>query len=342
MIELTLLGLQAVRGSDGREFASLPSQPKRFALLAYLAMAGGGGFHRRDTLAAMFWPDLDQFAARRALRNTLYHLREAIGDGILIAQGDDALAIDPARMTCDVTRLAAAVAEGRYEEAVDLYRGELLAGMHLANAGEAFEEWLVRERARVAELVLRALGALVDRDDGAGNVAAAAYWAQRACALAPDDEKWLRRTMTLLEESGDRGGALRLYDAYARRLAAEFASKPSAESAALATRIRDSSAPMRVRTRPAQMPSSSAESAAAPMRPQRRALPRVSSPAARERAHGIDGAGPRGSSWSPSRSSRCCFERAPRVTPAHLRARESSSPYSTIEREMHDSIPSVR
>ena len=266
MIELTLLGLQAVRGSDGREFASLPSQPKRFALLAYLAMAGGGGFHRRDTLAAMFWPDLDQFAARRALRNTLYHLREAIGDGILIAQGDDALAIDPARMTCDVTRLAAAVAEGRYEEAVDLYRGELLAGMHLANAGEAFEEWLVRERARVAELVLRALGALVDRDDGAGNVAAAAYWAQRACALAPDDEKWLRRTMTLLEESGDRGGALRLYDAYARRLAAEFASKPSAESAALATRIRDSSAPMRVRTRPAQMPSSSAESAAAPTR----------------------------------------------------------------------------
>ena len=266
MIELTLLGLQAVRGSDGREFASLPAQPKRFALLAYLAMAGGGGFHRRDTLAAMFWPDLDQFAARRALRNTLYHLREAIGDGVLIAQGDDALAIDAARMTCDVTRLAAAVAEGRYEEAVDLYRGELLAGMHFANAGEAFEEWLARERARVAGLVLRALGALVDREDGAGNTTTAAYWAQRACALAPDDEKWLRRTMTLLEESGDRGDALRLYDGYARRLAAEFGSKPSAESAALATRIKDGSAPARPRTRPAELSRSPAQSEAAPTR----------------------------------------------------------------------------
>jgi DNA-binding SARP family transcriptional activator/TolB-like protein len=241
MIELTLLGLQAVRGSDGREFGSLPAQPKRFALLAFLAISGGGGFHRRDSLAAMFWPDLDQFAARRALRNTLYHLREAIGDGILIAQGDDALAIDPERMTCDVTRLASAVAEGRFEEAVDLYRGELLAGMHFANAGEAFEDWLFRERARVTELVLRALGALVDREERARNVAAAAYWAQRACTLASDDEKWLRRAMTLLEASDDRGDALRLYDAFARRLAAEFNSKPSPETAALATRIREGS-----------------------------------------------------------------------------------------------------
>src|SRR4051812_39374885 len=79
MIELSLLGPHVLRGADGREITSLPAQPKRFALLAYLAL-GTGGYRRRDTLAAMFWPDLDQFAARRALRNTLYHLREALGD----------------------------------------------------------------------------------------------------------------------------------------------------------------------------------------------------------------------------------------------------------------------
>ena len=105
----------------------------------------------------MFWPELDQFAARRALRNTLYHLRETIGDGVLITRGDDAIAIDPESLTCDVTKLSAAVAEGRFEEAVDYYRGELLAGMHFPNAGEAFEEWLSRERARTIGLVLRAL-----------------------------------------------------------------------------------------------------------------------------------------------------------------------------------------
>jgi len=34
MIELTLLGLQTVRDSNGRELGSLAAQPKRFALLA--------------------------------------------------------------------------------------------------------------------------------------------------------------------------------------------------------------------------------------------------------------------------------------------------------------------
>jgi len=238
MIELTLLGLQSVRGTDGREFGSLPAQPKRFALLAYLAVSGGGGYHRRDTLAAMFWPDLDQFAARRALRNTLYHLREAIGDGVLIARGDDALTIDSAVLTCDVTKLGAALAEGRHEEAVDLYRGELLAGMHFANAGEAFEEWLTRERARVVEQVVRALGALVEREERTGNAGAAAYWAQRACALLPDDESWLRRAMSHLDNAGDRAGALRLCETFARRLSEEFNSKPSPATTTLASRIR--------------------------------------------------------------------------------------------------------
>lgn len=238
MIELTLLGLQTVRDSNGRELGSLAAQPKRFALLAYLAVSGSGGFHRRDTLAAMFWPDLDQFAARRALRNTLYHLREVLGDGALITQGDDALAIDPSGLTCDVTKLAAAVSEGRFEEAVNLYHGELLAGVHFANAGEAFEEWLSRERTRVIALVSRATRALVDRDEQAGNSAGAAYWAQRACVLAPDDESFLRRAMALHDAADDRGGALRLYDGYARHVSIQFDTKPSAESAALAARIR--------------------------------------------------------------------------------------------------------
>jgi DNA-binding SARP family transcriptional activator/TolB-like protein len=261
MIELTLLGLQSVRASDGRELGSLAAQPKRFALLAYLAVAGGAGYHRRDALTAMFWPELDQLAARRALRNTLYHLRETIGDRVVITRGDDAIAIDPAALTCDATKLSDAVAEGRFEDAVDCYRGELLAGLHFPNAGESFEEWLSRERARIVGLVLQALRALVDRDEAAGNYAAAVRWAQRACALAQDDESWLRRSMSLLDVADDRGSALRLYESFERRLAAEFDSRPTAESAALAARIRSGERSPRVRESPS---TSAAATAPAP------------------------------------------------------------------------------
>ena len=276
MIELTVLGPYAVRDADGREVASLAAQPKRFALLAYLALGAGAGYHRRDSLAALFWPELDQFAARRALRNTLYHLRDALGDDVIVVRGDDAVAIDPAALTCDAARLADDVDGGRFEHAVNAYRGELLAGLHVPNAGEAFEEWLALERRHAVERVLRALRALVDRDEAAGDHTAAAGWARRACELAPDDESWLRRTMTLLEHASDTGDALRSYERYAQRLSAEFGAVPSPETRELASRLRagvgraaarrvvaaPAPAPAADDARPAAIPPTAASSAA--------------------------------------------------------------------------------
>lgn len=242
MIELTLLGLHAVRDADGRELSSLLAQPKRFALLAYLAVGGGDGYHRRDTLTALFWPELDQFAARRALRNTLYHLREALGDEVIVSRGDDAVRIDSARLRSDVARLTEAVRQERYAEAVDCYRGELLAGMHFADAGESFESWLSAERSRIVELVLRACRALTDHAEAAGDFGAAALWAQRGCGLAPDDEGQLRRCLALMASAGDTGGALRIFETYSARLATEFAASPAAETTALVGRIRSGDA----------------------------------------------------------------------------------------------------
>jgi DNA-binding SARP family transcriptional activator/TolB-like protein len=238
MIELRLLGPQSVCRSDGREFGSLPAQPKRFALLAFLAL-GNGALQRRDVIAAAFWPDLDQFAARRALRNTLYHLREALGDGVIATQGDELVGVEPGMITSDIAALREAFAKERFEDAIDLYRGELLAGIHFANAGEAFEEWLAAQRAATLETVLSSMRALIDRDLAAENGAGAAYWASRASALVPGDEALLRQAMTLLDASGDRGGALRKHEAYSTRLNAEFRAKPSSETEELARRIRD-------------------------------------------------------------------------------------------------------
>ena len=273
MIELTLLGLHALRDSHGRELPALLAQPKRFALLSYLAVGSGSGYARRDTLAALFWPELDQFAARRALRNTLYHVREALGEDVILTRGDEGVAVDSTKLTCDVTRLGAAVAAGRFEEAVECYKGELLAGLHFANAGEAFEDWLSAERRRTTELVLGAVRELVAHDERRGDRLAAARWAQRACLLAPGDESWLRRAMTLLDGGGDTGGALRLYEQTARRLASEFDATPSSETEALASRIRDG-ARKPVPALPAASPTAALSTAATPSAaaPRRRAV----------------------------------------------------------------------
>ena len=272
MIELRLLGPQSIRRSDGREFGKLPAQPKRFALLAFLALENGS-LQRRDAIAAMFWGDSDQQAARRALRNTLFNLREALGDGVITTQGDELLGVDPSMITTDVARLHEAFAAGRYEETADLYRGELLSGIHFPNAGDAFEEWLSSQRRTTIDTVLAAMRALADRATAASDAGKAAYWAARALALVPGDELLLRHAMLMLDASGDRGGALRRHEEYSKRLAAEYRAHPSAETEELAKRIRDGArSPRRVEPprRDAVAPASIApgnEESAAPLSP---------------------------------------------------------------------------
>jgi len=238
MIRLHLLGALELAAPDGRDVRPLLAQPKRLAVLAYLAARPAGEFVRRDVLLGAFWPEMDQAAARRSLRQTLHVLRTHLGVDALPNRGDEEVAINTGVIACDVPQFLASIAEGRPAEALDLYQGELLAGFFLSGAGVTFERWLEGERARLNGLALRAAATLAESAERAGDGAAAAAWARRALALAPDDEIALRRLLTLLDAAGDRAGALRAYDAFARRLGQDLGEQPSEETRRLAERLR--------------------------------------------------------------------------------------------------------
>ena len=71
MITLGILGAVRLHGSDGREIESLLRRPKRVALLSYLAAETPNGYHRRDKLLGLFWPEMTQDQARHALSQSL-------------------------------------------------------------------------------------------------------------------------------------------------------------------------------------------------------------------------------------------------------------------------------
>src|SRR5688572_4721541 len=143
-IRLTTLGTLDLREPDGRVLEPLLAQPKRAAILIYLALARPRGLHQRDSLLALFWPERDQASARKALRQALYFLRAALGDGAIVTIGDAEVGVSE-RIWCDVVAMERALEEGRLEEAIALYRGDLLPGFHIDGAPE-FAEWLDAER----------------------------------------------------------------------------------------------------------------------------------------------------------------------------------------------------
>ena len=237
MIELRTLGALELTSTESTGVDSVLAQPRRVALLCYLALALPRGFHRRDTLSALFWPEHDADQARHALRQSVYFLRRALGAKTILSRGDEELAVAPEQLCCDVWGFDAAVDQGRPADALALYRGELLAGFHISAAPD-FERWLDEERSRVRQRVVEASWALAAVRERDGDAAGAADAARRAAALSPTDETALRRLILLLERLGDRAAAARAYEAFAWRLEEEYELEPSAETRALVARIR--------------------------------------------------------------------------------------------------------
>ena len=254
-----LLTLGRVRlASDGGDSTPAGAQPKRLALLAYLALETAGGPVRRDALLALFWPELGEEEARRALRQGLHHLRRVVGDDVIITAGDE-LSLDERSFRCDAVAFDRLVGEGRFEEALTLYRGEFLDGFHVDDVAPELEEWVSRTRARLKRRASVAAWSAADAAMSTRQAERAIELGRRGCELDPDHEAGWRRLMVLYNQLGDRVGALRTYEELANRLEREFEAKPAAETTALVERIRTS--------RRSAVPDPTASGAAAPAEP---------------------------------------------------------------------------
>ena len=84
MLHLRTLVSMDLRDSDGIEITSILSQPKRFALLVYLATARPLGLHRRDTLLTLFWSERDDFHGRNALSQSISYLRQNLSENVIL------------------------------------------------------------------------------------------------------------------------------------------------------------------------------------------------------------------------------------------------------------------
>lgn len=235
MIQLRLLGSVELVSEDGRTLHSVLAQPKRLAVLIYLA-AARHAFHPRDRLLELFWPECSEADARHRLNQALYFLRRSLGEGVVISRGEE-VGIDPERLACDSSQFQVAAERGSLDEAMAFYRGDLLQGFFVSDA-PGFEQWMERQRRLLRDQASAAARQLSTDAEARRDTAAALRWALRACELAPDEEAPLRHLLVLLRSEGEKAAALQTYHDFADRYRREYGLQPSSDTRALIESIK--------------------------------------------------------------------------------------------------------
>jgi predicted ATPase/DNA-binding SARP family transcriptional activator len=220
---------------------------KAAALLIYLACNPGS--HPRETLATLLWDDRTSQQALANLSVLLSSLRKQVGDYLAITPQTIGMAperefwLDAAEFAARAAMIPAGNAPltrttaAQLTQAVELYRGDFLAGFYLRDAS-GFEEWALLERERLQLLAQDALQRLAAFHAARGHYAAGIPYVLQLTRLDPLREAGQRQLMRLLALDGQRNAALAQYATCMQALEEELGVDPDPETTQLYEQIR--------------------------------------------------------------------------------------------------------
>lgn len=234
---LSLFGGFEVAGDPAAQ-AALTRKAR--AMLAYLALQSGHS-QSREKLAALLWGGNGEPQARTNLRQALSVIRKAMpssNGGRFLTDGDN-IALNLDDLDFDVARfeaLAAGSAPEELEQAICLYRGDLLDGFSLRE--EPFEDWLRVERERLRVIAVTVLEKLVAHHSAAEDFARCTQAAARLLALEPLREDVHRALMRAYAAQDRVNLALKQYELCRDALQRELGLQPEPETQALHDELR--------------------------------------------------------------------------------------------------------
>ena len=198
-------------------------------MLAHLVLQRGRAISR-ESLAFTLFPDVDEATALAELRRYLYLANKALpqrpGNPWLFIDAETVCWNESADVFIDMVAFERLAADPETQaEAIDLYRGDLLA--------DVYDDWVVRERERLRSRYLAILNESLDRHRAMRDFGSAIAFARRLLATDPWREDTLRSLMAIRYESGDTAGALPQFETFAKRLRTELSIAPMGETVAV-------------------------------------------------------------------------------------------------------------
>jgi DNA-binding SARP family transcriptional activator len=196
-------------------------------LITLLALQGS---RPRGYVAGVLWPESTERHATGNLRAAVWQThREA--SGVLGSDRTTLRLAGPLRLDVDAFTRCAFHIIGCRRGGDTMDRGACLRSLPVLLHGDLlpgwYDDWVIYERARLAQLRLRALHLLADLLVDLGEAPEALVAASAAVSLEPLHEPAIRSLVRAEIADGDFSGALREYEAYRGRVLAELGVPPS-------------------------------------------------------------------------------------------------------------------
>lgn len=199
---------------------------KPLGMLALLAGAGERGL-TREKVAAYLWPEGDMDRVRGVLKQTIYTVRQELGEPELI-QGSTELRLNCDLLDTDLWQFERAHAAGDLEAAAALYQGVFLDGFHLSDA-PGFERWVDEQRDRLARRFAALIEQLALAAMGRNDPRAALEWWLRLTEHDPLDVRAVSGLLHACLQAGDRPRAIRYAERHMALLRKELEITPDPE-----------------------------------------------------------------------------------------------------------------
>lgn len=246
-LRICLLGVMRITHDEWPMETRLSRTVKE--LLAYLTLFRHR-IHAREVLAGLFWGDHSDDRARSCLSTALWRLRKVLEPGdvprgtylLTTAAGDIGFNRESEHwLDIEVfenhghqilSKPYQSMTQGevqQLENALNLYRGELLEGF--------YDEWALRERERLRSLYLHSLAHLLQYYRHVKSYKKGLICGHKILDLDPLREEIHREMMRLYYRNGQRALALRQFDNCSKILEKELGVPPMEETQLLRVQI---------------------------------------------------------------------------------------------------------
>ncbi|MBI9049760.1 MAG: AAA family ATPase [Anaerolineaceae bacterium] len=215
--------------------ASIPARK----LLVYLLLFASRS-HTRNKLIGIFWPDLSEDRARKALSQAIWHIRRIYTD-LVISKGETIglspeieISIDTQtfiQLTQPWINITPLPAEGKTTlmDAVNLYHGDLLEGY--------YEDWILIEREEFRIQYHQTLEKLLQVEKSSENYSLALDYGLKLLQFDPLQESIHQEIMRLYYLLGRPEAALHQFESCCQILRTELELEPEPETIELAKEI---------------------------------------------------------------------------------------------------------